>query len=110
MLVFLVLALAENKGLSNMGYAIMAIFFLCILFGWMPIIPQPRFLGFVWSAISFIACLSVLMLLWYLRVPEPDFDIEGGGRERESENKESSSIRRWSLQVSVPYFQLRIYS
>jgi hypothetical protein len=82
MLVFLVLALAEKKGLSKMDYAIIAIFFLCILFGWMPIIPQPRFLGFVWVAISFIACLPVLMLLWYLRVPEPDFDIEGG-RERE---------------------------
>ena len=64
MLVFLVLALAEKKGLSKMDYAIMAIFFLCKLFGWMPIIPQPRFLGSDSYGLLFFSSLVFLFLCY----------------------------------------------
>ena len=84
MLVFLVIALAGKNDLSKVDYAFITSFFMCIVFGFLPIIPQPKFLGYLWVVLSAIACIPVLLLPWYVSSPrysdlsEQSTDMEEG--------------------------------
>ena len=71
-IVFLTLALTEKQDLSNTDLAIIISFFVCIVCGFLPIIPQPQFLAYVWIALSSVACLPVLYLPYLVLVsPSP---------------------------------------
>eukprot|EP01035_Chromulina_nebulosa_P069333 gene69333-biopygen22402 len=66
MIIFLLLALTEKKDLSETDLAIVISFFMCMVFGFLPIIPQPRYLAYLWIALSAVACLPVMYLPWYV--------------------------------------------
>ena len=81
-IVFLTISLTGKKNLSRTDWAIIASFFMCMAFGFLPIIPQPQSLAYIWVALSAIACVPVLTLPWYLsysgKVSAAVADIEQG--------------------------------
>ena len=80
MLVFLTITLTGKKDLNKLDVAIITSSFLCILFVFLSVIPQPQFLGYLWIALSFFACIPLFSLPLYLSLqePEPAADIEAG--------------------------------
>eukprot|EP01036_Dinobryon_divergens_P026229 gene26229-biopygen21878 len=78
-IVFLTLALTEKKDLSNTDLAIMMSFFVCMVSGFLLIIPQPRYLAYFWLSVCAVTCLPVLYLPWYVSRNESAPDIEEGG-------------------------------
>ncbi len=65
-IVFLIIALEGKKELNMMDQTIIFSFFLCLLCGFMRIIPQPKVLGYIWFAVSCLLLTPTLLLPWYL--------------------------------------------
>jgi signal transduction histidine kinase len=100
MIIFLLLALTEKKDLSNTDLAIVISFFMCMVFGFLPIIPQPRYLAYLWIALSVVACLPVLYLPWYVsrqgQEQAPDIlDLE------EARSNQMNNTKRHLMQYSL---------
>ena len=66
MMAFLVIILAGKEELSKKDRTIITSAFVCILCGFLPIIPQPEFVGYGWIAASVIASLPVFLLPRYV--------------------------------------------
>ena len=99
-ILFLTVALTGKKDLSKTDVVIISSFFVCILCGFLPIIPQSRSLSIFWIVVSSIACLPVLSLPWQVSPPErdPAGDMENGA------SKQSSSSRRQKQQLSFAHW------
>ena len=95
MIVFLTLALTEKKDFNRTDLAIMISFFVCIVCGFLPIIPQPRYLAYLWIAMSSVACLPVLLLPWYVSCQKQVPDIE------EAASNQMSNVKRQKQQYSL---------
>ena len=111
MIVFLTIALTQKKDLSLVDCSIMMSFFVCIVCGFLPIIPQPRWFAYLWIAISSVTCLPVLYLPWYVsctqREQAPDIENEGGciQMHNDKELKQQMSFAIW-MAVVCPLFPL----
>ena len=57
-IVFLTITLTDKKEMNRTDLFIIISFFVCIVCGFLPIIPQPRFLAYVWIVMASVACLS----------------------------------------------------
>ena len=79
-LIFLTIALGGKKSLNKSDCAIVISSFVCILFGFLPIIPQPQYMAYLWISMFFFVCLPVLFLPRYVsrQAPRLDSDIEAG--------------------------------
>ena len=111
MIVFLTIALTQKKELSRVDCFIMFSFFVCVVCGFLPIIPQPRWLAYLWIAISSVSCLPVLYLPWYVsrmqREQAPDIEAEGGSipMHNGKELKQQMSFANW-IAIVCPLFPL----
>ena len=70
-IVFLTITLTGKKNLSKAEYGIIFGFFVAMVCAFLPIIPQPKELAYVWVAVGLFACLPVLYLPWYLARQQP---------------------------------------
>ena len=109
-LVFLTITLTGKNELNKTDLSIMTSFFLCIIFGFLPIIPQPQYLGYLWIAFSSIFCIPVLLLPWYVLSldHEPTSDIEKGDSDEWLKSKNQNRqfyVALW-LAISCPLFPL----
>jgi len=109
-LVFLTLTLNGKNELNTMDKCIMISFFTCIFFGFLPIIPQPQYLGYVWVSMAAICCVPVLLLPWYVLLEErqaASYIEEGEGNEMLRSKKQSRQFYSalW-LSLSCPLFPL----
>ena len=79
-IVFLIIALEGKKELNRMDQTIIVSFFLCLLCGFIRIIPQPQFMGYFWFGLSCVLCVPALLLPWYIlhQAPQLTSDIETG--------------------------------
>eukprot|EP01036_Dinobryon_divergens_P061791 gene61791-biopygen28095 len=107
-LVFLTVTLTERKELNKADLSIMASFFLCILFGFLPIIPQPQYLGYLWIAMAAMFCVPVLLLPWYVLSQDqiPFADIEVGEPPEPSKNQSRQFYVALWLAITCPLFPL----
>eukprot|EP01035_Chromulina_nebulosa_P069362 gene69362-biopygen28413 len=100
-IVFLTISLTGKKNLSRTDWAIIASFFMCIVFGFLPIVPQPQSLAYVWVALSAIACVPVLSLPWYLSSPVLEAVVDS---EQGTLNPVLASNSRQRQQYSLAYW------
>ena len=109
-LVFLTVTLTGKNDLNKIDKSIMFSFLICIVFGFLPTIPQPQYLGYVWVAMAAISCLPVLLLPWYVLSQErqPASYIEEGGANEMLCSKNGNGqfyLALW-LSASCPLFPL----
>ena len=99
-IVFLTIALTGKKNLNRVEYTVIATFFACCVFGFLPIIPQPQFLAYIWISMSALTCIPLLALPWYLSLEGKEFvgDIEQG------QSKPLSTGRRKKQQLFLAYW------
>ena len=109
-LVFLTVTLTGKNDLNKIDKSIMFSFLICIVFGFLPTIPQPQYLGYVWVAMAAISCLPVLLVPWYVLSQErqPASYIEEGGANEMLCSKNGNGqfyLALW-LSASCPLFPL----
>ena len=105
---FLTVTLSGKNELNKADIAIMVSFFLCILFGFLPIIPQPQYLGYLWIAMAALFCIPVLLLPWYILSQDqmPFADIEVGESPEPSKNQSRQFYVVLWLAITCPLFPL----
>jgi signal transduction histidine kinase len=77
LLLFITFSIVDKEDLSKLDWFFMWSFFLCLVAGFLIIIPQPYELGIFWLAISCVAYLPLLYLPWYDLEIKEDSDLEG---------------------------------
>lgn len=99
-IVFLTIALTGKRNLNKVDYAIIVSFFVCSLFGFLPIIPQPKFLAYIWISMSALTSIPTLALPWYL-------SFEGNKRVGDIEQGQVNPVstgRRKKQQLLLAYW------
>ena len=79
LLLFITVSFVDKAELNRVDYSIIVSFFICLLLGFVPIIPQPYWLGMFWFLLSCIIFLPTLYLPFHVSYKAQDFvDLEAG--------------------------------
>ena len=113
-IVFLTIALTGKRNLNKVDYAIITSFFICSVFGFLPIIPQQEFLAYIWISMSALTFIPTLALPWYLSSEGSELlvgDIEQGQMVQPSigKRKKQQLVLAYWMSVVCPLFPLNYF-
>ena len=80
-------------------------FFFCLLFGFLPIVPQPYWLAVLWILLAFICYVPVLYLPFHVRAQPTDYENLEENNPFAKRNNHSFQLALW-LTFSLPLFPL----
>ena len=98
--------MVDKENLNSMDCVIIVTFFLAIMFGFITIIPQPAFLGYVWFVVSSLFFLPTLSLPWHVSCQEDgQVDLEAGVKHRSIRKEQRYHFALW-MTLAFPLFPL----
>jgi hypothetical protein len=77
LLIFITVTIVDKPHLTRLDWFFMITFFLCLVAGFLIIIPQSYGLGLFWLAVSCLTYVPVLVLPWYDSDIRPIVELEG---------------------------------
>ena len=105
LLIFITVGAVVKAKSCKTDNAMIVSFFFCILFGFLPIIPQPHWLAAVWLSLAFLCYVPIFYLPFHVSGGSENFvDLEVGSY-FVKRNKQSYYLALW-LTICFPLFPL----
>ena len=105
LLVFITVSLVDKAEFSSTDFIMIISFFLCLLFGFIPIIPQPYWLGIFWLVLACLSFLPILYLPYHVSYRIEDFiDVETNSKNFLIKRKKQMYYLAVWLTICLPLF------